>query len=182
MRYPKLLLAMNPFYAVFKRIGISRSMSTRLRPELGEFSSIRCFKAIITGMEEMLGVRATEIALVAAGRVRGKKLVEDLGLANQECSLDKLTNKIASALGKEGTRLLILEKFEKVDDVYKAYVRETICSAGEPEGSERKCTYTLGAMQGVLETIMNQRFRGKHTESVLRGGEYDVFEYRPLRE
>lgn len=38
------------------------------RPELGKFSSIICFKAAITGMEEALGEKATAIALIAAGR------------------------------------------------------------------------------------------------------------------
>ena len=46
-----------------------------LREKLGDFSSIVCFKAAITGMEEALGEKATAIALIAAGRSRGKNLV-----------------------------------------------------------------------------------------------------------
>ena len=53
-------------------------MSTQIRSELGDFSSIVCFKAVITGMEEALGEKATAIALIAAGRARGKKLAESL--------------------------------------------------------------------------------------------------------
>lgn len=155
-------------------------MSTTLRPELGDFSSIVCFKAVITGMEEALGVKATAIALTSAGRTRGKNLAADLGLVNNGLSLDELTSKIHAALGKDGTRLFVLDKLEKVGDNYRAYTQETVCSAGEPQGSDRKCTFTLGAMQGALEAITGQRFRGKHIESVLRGGTHDVFEYTPL--
>ncbi|WP_299410666.1 hydrocarbon-binding protein [Acaryochloris sp. IP29b_bin.148] len=155
-------------------------MSATLRPELGDFSSIVCFKAVITGMEEALGVKATAIALTSAGRTRGKNLAADLDLVGKELSMEELTSKVSFALGKDGTRLFVLDKLEKVGDNYRAYTQETVCSAGEPQGSDRQCTFTLGAMQGALEAITGQRFRGKHIESVLRGGTHDVFEYTPL--
>jgi predicted hydrocarbon binding protein len=155
-------------------------MSTTLRPELSDFSSIVCLKSIITGMEEALGDKATAIALVAAGRARGKKLAETLGLKDQSFSLDEISSKIAFAIGKDGTRLLILDKIEQTNEGYKAYTRETVCSAGEASGSDRKCTFTLGAVQGVLEAVTGKRFRGQQTESVLRGGSHDVFEYAPI--
>ncbi len=155
-------------------------MSAALRSELGDFSSIVCFKAVITGMEEALGEKATAIALVSAGRARGKGLAQDLDLVGHNYSMEELTNKIQAALGPDGTRLLVLEKLVQEGDNYKAYTRETVCSSGEPQGSERKCTFTLGAMQGALEAITGKRFRGRHIESVLRGGQHDVFEYTPL--
>jgi predicted hydrocarbon binding protein len=155
-------------------------MSTTLRPELSDFSSIVCLKSIITGMEEALGDKATAIALVAAGRARGKKLAEALGLTTQSISLDEIASKVAFALGKDGTRLLILDKIEQDGEGFKVYTRETVCSAGEPMGSPRKCTFTLGAVQGVLEAITGKRFRGQQTESVLRGGTADLFEYAPI--
>ena len=155
-------------------------MNDVLRPELGNFSSIVCFKAVITGMEAALGDKATAIALTSAGRARGKNLVESLGLNGVDLPLADLASKMAYALGKDGTRLLIIDKIEKEGETYKAYTRETVCSSGEDQGSDRKCTFTLGAVQGALETITGQRFRGKHVESVLRGGEHDVFEYTPL--
>lgn len=46
-----------------------------LRKQLGDYSSIVCLKAIIVGMEDALGKKATAIALTAAGRNHGKKLV-----------------------------------------------------------------------------------------------------------
>ena len=43
-----------------------------LRAHLGDFNSIICFRAVVTGIEDALGPRAAMIALVAAGRTRGK--------------------------------------------------------------------------------------------------------------
>ncbi len=153
-----------------------------LRQELGDFSSIVCLKAIVSGAEEALGEKATAIALIAAGRQRGKKLAEDLGLAHQSeaISLEVITEKLGHALGKDGTRLCVVDKIVQEGDVYKVYTRETICSAGEPEGSTRQCTFTLGAIQGFLEAYLGKRLRGQHTESVLRGASHDLLEYSIL--
>ena len=41
-----------------------------LRPELGDFNSIICFRAVVVGREEALGERAAAVALKAAGRAR----------------------------------------------------------------------------------------------------------------
>jgi len=155
---------------------------TTFRDELGGFSSVVCLKAIVTGMEDALGDKATAIALIAAGRARGRQVVEQLELVDKkDCSLPDVREKVSTALGKEGTRLLILHKIEAVDGGYETYSTETICSAGEPlQGSERKCTFTLGVLQGVLESISGERLRGKHTESVLRGAKFDVFKYERI--
>lgn len=153
---------------------------TTLREELGDFSSIVCLKSIIVGMEDALGEKATAISLIAAGRARGKKLAADLGLVNSAASLEDAASKMAYALGKDGTRLLVLDKLERTGDVIKVYVKETVCSAGEPQGSERKCTFTLGAVWGALEAVLSKRLLGKHTESVLRGGSHDVFEFTEI--
>lgn len=151
------------------------------RSELGGFSSVACLKAIITGMEDALGEKATAIALIAAGRTRGRQIVKQRQLAGKQISLQDLCSDVAAVLGKDGTRLLMLHKMEELDDGYITYSTETVCSAGEPsQGSERKCTFTLGVLQGVFEGVHGERFRGRHTESVLRGGEFDVFEYERL--
>jgi predicted hydrocarbon binding protein len=152
-----------------------------LRPTLGDFSSIVCFKAAITGMEEALGEKATAIALTAAGRYRGKSLAQELNIINSSMSLEELADKLDHVFGKDGTCLCMVKKiFQEDDGVIKVYTSETLCSAGEPQNSKRKCTYTLGAIWGVLELTLNQRLQGKHTESVLRGGEYDVFEFTKM--
>ena len=152
------------------------------RTELGDFSSIVCLKAIVVGVEEALGEKATAIALISAGRQRGKKLAEELGLANKgaELSLEDVQQKANYALGKDGTRLCLVEKVVQEGEVYKVYTRETVCSAGEQEGSPRQCTFTLGAIQGFLEAFLGKRLRGTHTQSVLRGDTHDVLEYTVL--
>jgi len=151
-------------------------LNGKLRDELGDYSSIICLKSIITGMEDALGDKATAIALIAAGRARGRTIVKQLGLS-LEHGLDDVTQKVADVLGKDGTRLMLLKKIEETEDGFRVYTQETVCSSGEEQGSQRRCTFTLGAAQGVLESLTEQRFRGVHVESVLRGGEFDVFEY-----
>lgn len=155
-------------------------MPDLLRKELGDFNSIACFKAVIVGMEDALGEKATAIALISAGRARGKKLAQDLGLVVGLTSLEEAAEKLKLALGKEGTRLCIIEKIISEGDAIKVYTSETVCSAGEQPGSTRKCTFTMGAVWGVIEQLIGKRLKGVHIESVLRGGTHDVFEFTPL--
>ncbi|TAF07858.1 MAG: hydrocarbon-binding protein [Nostocales cyanobacterium] len=152
-------------------------MPESLRPQLGDFSSIVCFKAVVIGIEEALGEKAAAIALTTAGRSRGKQIVESLGLSGSVDSLDVVQVTLSQAVGKDGTRLCIIDKIVTEGDTIKVYTHETVCSAGEAQGSERKCTFTLGAVWGALEQILDKRLRGVHTESVLRGGTHDVFEF-----
>jgi predicted hydrocarbon binding protein len=158
------------------------SASQNFRQELGDYSSVVCVKAIVTGVEEALGEKAAAIALISAGRQRGKNLAQELDLVGKggTMPLEEVLNKANHALGKDGTRLCIIDKIEQDGEVYKVYTKETICSAGESEGSSRQCTFTLGAIQGFLEAFLGKRLRGKHTESVLRGGTHDVLEYSLL--
>ena len=153
------------------------------RSELGNFNSIICTKAIITGLEETLGKQAAAITLINAGRQRGKKLAKTLGLVNcsQEISLAEVQTRVSQALGREGTKLCIVDKITEQENSYQVYTRETICSTNELPGSDRSCTFTLGAIQGFLETFLGQRLRGKQIKSVLRDSTHDVFEFTALR-
>ena len=152
----------------------------QLRSELGDFSSIICFKALVVGTEEVLGEKAAAIALIGAGRQRGRQVAEQLGLVGQGRSLDSVAEVLQAALGKDGTRLCIVEKIVETEDKIAVYCRETICSAGEPQGSPRKLTFTLGAVQGVVESVTGKRLRGQQTESVLRGSDFDVIEFEVI--
>lgn len=157
-------------------------MSTYQRSELGNFNSIVCFKAVILGMEEMLGEQATAISLKAAGRQRGAGLAQSLGFTRGAASvhdLPKITRQLDAALGVEGTRLCRVDRIEAVGDGLRVYTAETICSAGEELGSKRSCTFTLGAVHGAIEYLLDKPFFAKHTDSVLRGGTHDVFEFTP---
>ena len=131
-------------------------------------------------MEEALGEKATAIALIAAGRNRGRNLAKELGLTDFNTDWNLITDKMSFALGINGTKLCKIEKIIEKDEVIKVATSETLCSAGESQGSSRKCTFTLGAIWGALEEVTGKRLRGTHTESVLRGGSYDIFEFSSL--
>jgi hypothetical protein len=163
-----------------KYLGFTMSNTSQMRNELGDFSSIVCFKAVVVGTEEALGEKAAAIALISAGRNRGKQVAEQLGLAGKGLANAEIIPMLQAALGKDGTRLCIIDKIVETGEVISVYSRETICSAGEPQGSPRKLTFTLGAIQGVLEKATGKRLRGKQTESVLRGGSHDVIEFEVL--
>jgi predicted hydrocarbon binding protein len=157
-------------------------MSIYERTELGSFSSIVCFKTVITGMEEMLGEQATAISLKAAGRQRGVNLAQSLGFSRGSASIDDLpqiAKQLDAALGVHGTRLCRVDKIEPSGENIKVYTSETVCSAGEVMGSPRMCTFTLGAVHGAIEFLLDKQYFAKHTESVLRGGTHDVFEFTP---
>jgi hypothetical protein len=156
------------------------SNNSQMRNELGDFSSIVCFKAVVAGTEEALGEKAAAIALISAGRNRGKQVAEQLGLEGKGLANAEIIPMLQAALGKDGTRLCIIDKIVESGELISVYSRETICSAGEPQGSPRKLTFTLGAIQGVLEKATGKRLRGKQTESVLRGGSHDVIEFEVL--
>jgi predicted hydrocarbon binding protein len=157
---------------------MSNTLSSR--PTLGQFSSIVCFKSVITGMEEALGEKATAIALIAAGRERGKNLAKELGLSGSTEDLSVIAAKLNEAVGANGTHLTAVDKIVQEGDLIKVYCSETVCSAGEPQGSDRKCTFTMGAVWGALTEVTGKKLRGVHTESVLRGGTHDVFEFSTL--
>jgi predicted hydrocarbon binding protein len=159
---------------------VTISTENQLRVELGDFSSIICFRAVVVGSEEALGEKAAAIALIAAGRSRGKQLAEQLGLTGKGLDATEIVSKLQAALGKDGTRLCIVDKIAQVDEAIQVHCRETICSAGEPHGSPRQLTFTLGAIQGVLEQVTGKRLRGKQIESVLRGGSHDVVSFEVL--
>jgi len=149
-----------------------------VRDRLGNFSSVVCLKAIITGMEDLLGVQATAISLTSAGRRRGKVVFHELGVGKSE-SLDLLAERLDGTLGEHGTRLCAIESIERHGDILLVNASETVCSAGEVPGSDRKCTYSLGVVWGALEQVLDRPLRGTHTESVLRGGTHDVFRFEP---
>lgn len=152
--------------------------TTDIRPTLGDFSSIVCFRALVVGVEETLGLRAAMVALKGAGRRRGEGLVADLGLTGaapadptEACRL------MNDALSISGTRLCNVDKIERDGDTFRVYLSETICSADEPQGSDRELSFTFGAIHGAMEAIYGIKLRGKQVGSVLRGQDYDICEF-----
>ena len=155
-------------------------MSKDIRPNLGDFSSVVCFKAVITGVEDTLGPDGAAVVFTRAGKVRGHALANELGVAGSNVPVEKMADLLNGAIGEQGTRLTGVKSVTKEGDTYIVDCFDTVCSAGEPQGSDRKCTFTLGAVWGALEAITGQIFIGEHTESVLRGGQYDRFVFSPL--
>lgn len=157
------------------------STTAALRPELKDFNSIICFKSVVVGMEEALGNMAAAIALKSAGRQRGAALATSLGFGTNDISLADAQTALDTALGVNGTRLCAVDKIEQVagpdGDVVRVYLRETICSAGEPQGSARELTFTLGAVHGALEVMLRRKLRGKQSGSVLRGQTHDIIDF-----
>ncbi len=155
-------------------------MSDLKRDKLGQFSSTSSFRAIILGMTEALGEKATAVSMIAAGRMHGKKLAVELGLKGATQSLEEATKQIAQVLGEQGDRLCIIEKIVQEGDTIKVYTSETLCAVGGTEELPPTCTFTLGLVWGVLTELLNRKIKGTHTESVLRGSSYDVFEFVPI--
>ena len=154
--------------------------SNDLRKELGDFSSVVCFKAVITGVEDTLGPDGAAVVFTRAGRVRGHNLARSLGVSNSSVEPAKIAELLDGAIGKNGTCLTGVASVVKEGENYVVDCYDTVCSAGEPQGSDRKCTFTLGAVQGALEEITGQMFYGEQTDSVLRGGKYDRFVFSPM--
>lgn len=156
-------------------------MSTdNLRSDLGNFNSIVCFKAVITGVEDTLGPDGAAVVFTRAGRMRGHDLAKSLGVSGKNFPVEELASVLNSAVGKDGTRLTGVRSVTKNGDNYVIDCFDTVCSAGEPQGSDRRCTFTLGAIQGALEEITGKTYLAEQTESVLAGAPHDRFVFTPL--
>ena len=157
-----------------------KNTTETLRPVLGDFSSIVCFRALVVGVEETLGKRAAMVALRSAGRKRGSSLVQSLGLSGKGPTEGAEGAAILTqALGPEGTRLCIVNDLKILEDgeVYEVYLSDTICSADEPQGSDRELSFTYGAIHGAIEEFYDIKLRGKQVGSILRGQDYDIVRF-----
>lgn len=155
-------------------------MSETMRPTLGDFSSIVCFKALVVGIEDTIGGQAAAVSLRAAGRKRGKELATSLGFGRTAIALTEVAAAMKAALGASGTRLCSVDSIEQSGDDIVVRLSETVCSAGEPQGSPRELTFTLGAIHGAMEVLTQKRLRAKQTGSVLRGDTHDVVTLSPV--
>lgn len=151
-----------------------------VRSELGEFSSVVCFKAVIVGVEDTLGPDGAAVVFTRAGKVRGRDLVASLGLTGSNVPVEQLAGLLNQAIGRDGTRLAAVTRAYYEGENVVIETQDTVCSAGEAQGSDRKCTFTLGAVWGALEAVTGNLYLGEHTESVLRGGASDKFVFSPL--
>uniref|UniRef100_UPI0025BF3148 hypothetical protein n=1 Tax=Deinococcus sp. TaxID=47478 RepID=UPI0025BF3148 len=117
------------------------------------------------------------VVFTRAGRVRGHSLAKELGVSNKVMSVEELAPLLNVALGANGTRLCAVLKSYQEGDKVIIETNETVCSAGEEQGSSRRCTFTLGAVQGALEEITGKTYLAEQTDSVLAGQATDKFEF-----
>jgi hypothetical protein len=169
--------------AVTERNKFKKSLPKKVmsnRQELGEFISVKCFKAVIAGMEDLLGKEGTAAALISAGRKRGETVAKDSGMAGAKPEVAKVAETMNGAVGAKGTCLCVIaEVTATAEGGFLVKTKETVCSAGEPAGSTRTCTYTLGAVMGFLESAYGVKLSGRHTASVLSGSATDDFVFSP---
>lgn len=150
------------------------------RDKLGQLSSIESFRAIVEGMTDALGDKATAVALTSAGRKHGKEVAEKLGLKGSGQNLEDAAKQITELLGESGSRLCIIDRIVREGDIYKVYTLETLCAIGGTDENPPKCTFTLGLVWGVLGELLQSKLKATQTESVLRGDSYDLFEFTVL--
>ncbi len=149
------------------------------RAELGEMMSLICFKAALVGVEDTLGEDGAAVVFIRAGKVRGTTVAQQAGLTGTKAPIETVAKALDSVLGKTGTQLCRVVGASIQGEQIIIDTLETICSANEPQGSSRKCTFTLGAIWGALESVMDTRYIGEHTDCVLRGGATDRFVFVP---
>lgn len=150
------------------------------RKELGNFSSVVCFKAVITGVEDTLGKDGASVVFSRAGKMRGQTVAKELGVAGSNMHGADLTTALNDALGKDGTRLAAIVNVIEENGKVIIDTKESVCSAGEEMGSDRECVFTMGALWGALEAIHGKTYLGSQTQSVLRGSDVDRFEFEEL--
>lgn len=150
------------------------------RDTLGQFSSIESFRALVEGMSDALGEKATSVALIAAGRKHGQELAVQLGFKGGTQNLEDATKQIAEVLGENGSRLCIIDRITREGDQIKVYTTETLCAIGGTDEEPPKCTFTLGLVWGILTELLQEKVKGSHTQSVLRGDAYDLFEFTTI--
>lgn len=147
-------------------------MGKQDREQLGAFSSAKCLGSLVRNVVKCGGASI----LMQAGVGRGKEIADELQLTQGTYPDEKIASMLDAALGRDGTRLCIVDKVKQSPDKITVWSRETACSYLEPEGSERECLFTMGAFVGVFQVITGKRLRAKQIESVLRGSDHDTFE------
>src|SRR5262245_50952046 len=100
------------------------------RPELNDFISMHCFKAVIVGMEDILGKDGTASAMIAAGRKRGETVAVQASLKGAKPPVESLAKTLNDALGQNGTRLCqVLDVSSTADGGFLVKTKETVCTS-----------------------------------------------------
>jgi predicted hydrocarbon binding protein len=144
------------------------------RPQLGSYMSVECFRYLRIYTEETAG----RGLIVQAGKQRGLSLEDYLkGIsADDTAAITATLNKV---LGKDGTRLCIVEDVSKTANGYTIKISESACSTGM-KTSEPNCAFTMGVFVGALEVIAKKRFTAIETECTAVAGDHCVYQLEEL--
>ena len=138
-------------------------MAEVLRPTLGSYMSIECFRFLRFGAEDTAG----RALIVSSGKQRGHSLSDILGglSANDTAAI---TQRLSDVLGVDGTRLCLVHDVSKTDDGFTVRISESACASGL-KADEPVCAYSLGVFIGALEVITGTRIHGRETECTATG-------------
>ncbi|HEX2914852.1 MAG TPA: 4-vinyl reductase [Chloroflexia bacterium] len=149
-------------------------MSEVSRTVLGSYMSAECFRYLRLYGEETAG----RGFIVHAGKQRGLSLSDTLKGLSMENSAEvvEMLNKV---LGKDGTRLCIVEKCDKTGSGYRFTISESACSTGVKTDTPN-CAFTMGVFLGITELLTGKRHNVHETDCVATGHTYCIYEVETL--
>jgi hypothetical protein len=151
-------------------------MSDITRPTLGSSMNLVCFQYLRTFTEEVAG----RAPIVAAGRQRGYNLVEGLGLLGTTTDGAVMQQRLAQALGADGTCLCLVNSIQaKPGGGYEVHITEGACTAGQTS-SEPVCAFTLGVFIGAIHGMTGTRMQGVETTCSACGAAECVYQINPI--
>ncbi len=149
-------------------------MAEVTRPELGSYMSAECFRYLRMYAEETAG----RGLIVMAGKQRGLSLEDNLkGIDPSDDAA--ITKVLGDILGKNGTRLCIVDKVSQMANGYTVQVRESACSTGM-KTAEPNCAFTMGVFLGAMEVIGKKRLSAVETECVATGHAHCVYKLEQI--
>jgi predicted hydrocarbon binding protein len=147
-----------------------------IRPTLGPLMSLTCFHYLRHGAEDNAG----RALVVAAGRQRGQDLVEALGLHGASQDAQIICQKLAAALGLDGTRLCLVHSVvANANGGYEIRISEGACTAGVTS-DEPYCAFTMGVFIGAIGAITGRRMLGRETACSAMGSPECVYQIDPI--
>jgi predicted hydrocarbon binding protein len=142
-----------------------------VRPTLGSYISLSCFRYMQAAAEEVCG----NMLPITAGRERGRSLYfEYLGGGLDLKTSLRLKTAIGELLGANGMRLCLLQDVKRTVNGYLFYVQEAADCAGI-EHDEPFCTYTLGVFVGLVEGMTGRRAEGIELECAAMGSHECIY-------
>lgn len=151
-------------------------MSDALRPALGSTMSLTCFHYLRHGAEDAAG----RALIISAGRRRGHDLAESLGLLGTSHDAALIQQKLADALGAEGTRLCLVQSVRATGaGGFEVRIAEGACTAGVT-AQEPYCAFTLGVFVGAISAIAGQRMVGREAECSAMGRPECIYMIEPF--